>query len=118
MRNVALLMIILAGCTQTPKEAPKETTKETTEARIPNAEEIALKAYKQAYSHGHNRFMEQIGKTTKAWKYTSSEEEEITEEKLKGLKDEEREAVIEAMSRGYVDGYHSAGESTTCPSFR
>ena len=117
MRNLALLIMILAGCTQAPKEAPTEKAAEITEADG-NFEEIALAAYKQAFAQGHDRFMSQIGRNAKAWKHTTSEEEEITEEKLNELAEEEREAVKETMRRGYVDGYHSAGKSTVCPRFQ
>jgi len=117
MRNFVLLMaVILAGCTQTSREAPTKKVAEITENR--NSEEIELAAYKQAYAQGHNKFMEQIGRNTRAWKYTASEAEEITEEKLNELTEKERNAVKDAMDRGYVDGYHSAGESTVCTRFR
>lgn len=59
-------------------------------------------SYKIGYNQGYNAFMSQIGKSEKKLKtYTVSTGESVI--------------IQEDLDQGYVDGYHKAADSITCP---
>lgn len=66
-------------------------------------------AYKIGYKKGYNNFMKtsvDIKDEESIIEYTSNKEEIVNSE---------TEIIQEIMMRGYVDGYHKAGESLYCP---
>jgi hypothetical protein len=71
-------------------------------------------AYKIGYKRGYDNFMKTSVDSKddeSAVEYTSNEEEDKDKDKI----DLESEVVQEIISKGYVDGYHKAGESLHCP---
>lgn len=69
-------------------------------------------AYEAGYKRGYVNFMQQHVKTSSEeaiqYTYTSSEDES---------KIENDQNYQEIISKGYVDGYHKAGESQHCPRY-
>lgn len=69
-------------------------------------------AYEAGYKRGYVNFMQQHAKTSSEeavqYTYTSNEDES---------KIENDQNYQEIISKGYVDGYHKAGESQHCPRY-
>ena len=91
---------------------PKQTVAEPQpiiEKEQTNPEEappdLKTSAYNLGYKTGHQSFMRQMGLNSNDESYTSNKESEIDESIL------DTEEYQEIRMKGYVDGYHKAGES-------
>lgn len=89
------------------RELPRDANQglvevEPVEVPSPLSEEAKSASYTFGYERGYRAFMEQQGQVVKVASYTSS-----------SLDESELDA--EQASKGYVDGYHKAGESFYCP---
>lgn len=67
-------------------------------------------AYEAGYKRGYTNFMQQHNNSGDLvqYTYTSNESEKTIEE---------NESYQELISKGYVDGYHKAGDSLHCPRY-
>jgi hypothetical protein len=70
-------------------------------------------AYKIGYKRGYDNFMNTSvdSKDESAVEYTSNEDKDKDKDKI----DLDSEIVQEIIMKGYIDGYHKAGESLHCP---
>jgi len=74
---------------------------DSVEVPLPLSEEAKSASYTFGYERGYRAFMEQQGQVVKVASYTSSLDES--------------ELDADQASKGYVDGYHKAGDSFYCP---
>jgi flagellar biosynthesis/type III secretory pathway protein FliH len=87
-------------------------TAEVVSEEIENKEFISLEeeVYNAEYQRGRRNFYNQMGiampdKNEKKFEYAV----------LKEIPEEEKSKYEEIMAKGYVDGYHKAGEALSCP---
>jgi hypothetical protein len=116
--SISLLAIILVltepsqQVNQAPVLAPnnhEEIGLETKEVKFVDEDQRRI-AYDVGYKKGYNNFM----------KTSVDTEDKVTTEYTSNVEDQskidlESEEVQEIMMKGYVDGYHKAGESLHCP---
>lgn len=115
----AALTVFLSFLGKAPPPAPPEPVKFVEVDQtvvVPDqyaVEPLDAQAYRVGYLHGQNALFTQMNKPEELHVFHATPQVQYTA--IQDAPEEERTRYSEIMTQGYIDGYHRASDSMSCP---